>query len=485
MFSKLKLAVFAVSCAACADVIGIPSDRQLAGDGQIYAAGTCSGTINLRFLTDHAGPFKSEATTYRQAEYDLIRQINDEGGIGGCPIEYKEVDTQYDATQGAQAFESWQKDASWPDVSAVFLFGSEDAVRLSPLAAADHKVVLTSSYNAYLASPQPVNISVPIPEVGPAPNFVEAELPTSIQTDGYPYNFFVGTDYSTVARIAMYFSKLAGSQRVGYAHCEATAMAFCTGPLPAARTYARDIGLAIGRDLVLELNEDQATYDSKVLQFFQEELQHANEQPEYQPVDWLWAGNATATVIQFAKALANAKAVLKGSKPSIDNVHIIANSWGFDESLYENCGPDCAEYVHGIMAFRAYGDMTGGVPAMPELMSLFDESRTRADASETASADLLRSDVRYVQGYAEMQLFKRAAESVVQAGKAVNGDNLKEAFETFKLADTGGLSDGITYTPTDHRPQAGVSIYHFDTGGQLVRESTPGKIELKPEWLGW
>jgi len=48
-----------------------------------------------------------------------------------------------------------------------------------------------------------------------------------------------------------------------------------------------------------------------------------------------------------------------------------------------------------------------------------------------------------------MQMFKRAAELVVQAGQPVNGENLKAAFETFHLVDTGGLSDGISFTPTE------------------------------------
>jgi len=485
-FSKLKLALFAVTCTACADVIGIPSDRRVGEDGAIYAAGECSGTINLRFITDHSGAFKSELTSYRQAEYDLIRKINEAGGVGGCPIQYEEVDTAYDTALGAEAFNTWRSDPSWPGVAAVFLFNSDDAVRLSPDAAADKKVVLSGSYNAYLASPQPVDITVSVQEVGPAPSFVEAELPTSIKTDGYPYNFFVGTDYSTAARIAMYFIKLSGGQRVGFAHCVVSAAAYCTGPLPAARTYAKDIGLPIGRALTLELDEEQSVYDSKVLQFFKEEQEHAVAYPDYQMVDWLWAGNSTTSVVQLAKALANAKAALASDgMPSIEGVHIIANIWGFDESSYEQCGAACAEVLHGVMAFRAYGDTTGGVPAMPEVMSLYDESRTLAGDSEAALAGLLRSDVRYVQGYVEMQMFKQAAELVVQAGKAVNGENLKAAFETFHLVDTGGLSDGISYTPTDHRPQAGVSIYHFDTEGQLVRESALGRIELKPEWLGW
>ena len=61
--------------------------------------------------------------------------------------------------------------------------------------------------------------------------------------------------------------------------------------------------------------------------------------------------------------------------------------------------------------------------------------------------------------------------------------SVKEALETLKDFDTGGLAvDKITFTSTDHRPHMTTGIYEFQ-GGKLVFKSKT-TLPRKAEWLG-
>ena len=66
--------------------------------------------------------------------------------------------------------------------------------------------------------------------------------------------------------------------------------------------------------------------------------------------------------------------------------------------------------------------------------------------------------------------------------KALNGEGVKAALETFKDFDLGGLTEPVTYTATDHRPSTKTPIYQVK-GGKLVKVAEY-EMPRKPEWLG-
>lgn len=296
----------------------------------------------------------------------------------------------------------------------------------------------------------------------------------------------------------MFHVKQQGGKRVGFAHCTLLGAGFCTGPLPAARTYAKSLNLGIGRDLALELAGDDANYRAKVQSYFEAEQQRAASIPGYEMVDWLWAGNSTRTVILLAKELAAVKADLEGNgKPPIPKVQIIVNNYGFDERVFANCGAPCTEVIHGLMPFTAYGDVTRGSTEMANVTTLHDKWRARevaaaiADAGSSDAGDggaivaANYRNVRYVQGYVAAMMYRVAAERAIASGKQITGETIKESLETFRRMDTGGLSDRLTFTATDHRPQANESIYKFDKDGVLVYEPPDRNVVLEQTWLGW
>ncbi len=470
------LAAPALAAAACADVVGIPTDRYVVG-ATATGNGRCSGTVSVRILADYTGAISGVYIPYVKGELDYLRELNANGGLRGCLIDIDVQEYGYDVPRAQAAYDGWKARPDWAQVAMVFAAGTNDTLALAPQAQADQKPMLSGSYLGALAAPAPINLEVDVPEVGA--NFQENAFPTQIRTEGFPYNFFAGTDYSTGGRVAMFHIKTQGGKRVGFAHCT---NAYCSGPIPALRSYGRELQLPIGRDLIAELNEDQATYDAKVLAYFQAEKAHKEADPAYEMVDWLWMGNTATTVALLGKAVAAANTALGL------NVQIIVNNWGIDEDLFAICGPACVDIVHGILPFAAYGDTSRG-PEMAKAMALHDKwrqieleeaRRTTPDAKAESFAN-----VHYIQGYVSSMLFRLAAERALDAGQTLSGENVKNALETFSGVDTGGLTDKISFSSTDHRPQSTESIYKIAADGKLVREPPDRTISLQSTWLGW
>lgn len=88
----------------------------------------------------------------------------------------------------------------------------------------------------------------------------------------------------------------------------------------------------------------------------------------------------------------------------------------------------------------------------------------------------------YIRGYFSMVVLVEALKRADKKGP-ITAESVKDALETLKDFDTGGLAvDKITFTSTDHRPHMTTGIYEFQ-GGKLVYKT---KITLprKAEWLG-
>lgn len=458
--------IFAVlAFAGCADIVGIP-DRVPAAEAR------CSGSIEIRMLYDTYGATKDVGPSWFKGSMDHINFINANGGVRGCRLEVDAKDYGYSTADATKYYEEWRNSPKWNSVVAILGWGSSDSLLLAPRVRDDRKPFLSASYFGSLAAPQPVEHNESVPELSPA-TFTEQSFNQSFKSDGFGFNFFAGTDYSTGARIAMFHVKSQGGKRVGFFHCSAD---YCKGPLPAARAHAKKEGLALGRDLILELSmQDQTTYNNAVLQYFQQELAQKMNTPSYEIVDWVWGGNTTATTAMMAKAIDAANRQLSL------NVQMVVNNWGFDEQLFALCGPNginnpCFNVVNGIMPFVAYGDNRAG--DMAKVVMLHDTSRTADEMGATYR------NVRYVQGYVNVLMLKLGLERVIERGDEITGENLKTALETFRGVSTGGLTDPLTFKPDDHRPQSSESIYKFDAQGKLVLVSQRN-IALEATWLGW
>lgn len=455
------LVAFGVAVASCADVLDVRTTRYLASTDS-----RCVGTLRVRLLVDLTGPTRDVAESTGKGFTDHLHAIDAEGGIRGCRIDLVEADSKYDVETALSEYRDWASRPEWDEVSTIFGPDTRVTKALAPLTAADGKVFLTSALNGALAAPTAVEQQIDVPTL--SGNFIEATVPVRKSGPGYPSVFFHGTDYTTQARIAMSFAWKNGAKRVGFFAC--TTSDFCTDPVDGAKTFLPELGgTKVGRDLAIELEDDEAAVEAKIDAYAREELAHAADDSTYEPVDWIWFGNTRSTLAYVGKALAVVKDSL-GYAP-----RVITNNWGIDEQLYEECGDDCAG-MYGLHPYPMFDDPS--VPGMDRLVEVHHAARKAEGESVTAHAT-----VHYVGGYLAVATWRAAVEATLDEGLAPNGPNLKAALERFSQRSIETMT--LSFSPEDHRPQSSARLYTLDVGGRISPVGRDLSIALQPEWLGW
>jgi branched-chain amino acid transport system substrate-binding protein len=387
------------------------------------------------------GPTSDNGAEYYQGISDALREANDKGGIQGYLIEEEFFAHAYNIPAAQAKYNEWKADPSWQDVLMFFSWGTPDSEAFAADSQVEGKPFISGSYATTLATPMPQTRMVTMPD-GTEKTF---------NASGAPFNFFAGTDYSTQIRIAMRFVQNKGGHKVAFAYC--TGSTFCTEPIPAGKTFAKEINLAIGPDFNPELADNAQVIDDKMKAY-------AAANPD---VDWFWVGNSTSTTIPTIQAV----------KKYLPNAKVIANLYGFDE----RCGTQCSGNAYVVMSFAAFGDTR--YPGMSEVVRVHEKWR-KADNEDIN----LYKNVRYVQGFVSFLMLEKAIEQLEQQKKEITGRNVKDALETFRQKDVGGLTAPLTFTPTDHRPTNVTRIYSMNEFGRFAFE-TETKVELKADWLGW
>jgi branched-chain amino acid transport system substrate-binding protein len=412
------------------------------------------GTLQIRTMMDYTGPTSDNAAVYYQGIKDAMREANATGGIKGYKLEEKFYDHAYVLTRAQAKYDEWKAEPSWPSVLMFFSWGTPDSQMFSADAAKEGKPFISGSYANTLATPVAQMRTVTLPD-GTSKDFT---------AEPAPFNFFAGTDYGTQARIGMEFVKKKSGHKMGFAYCRESP--FCAEPIPAARTWAKQIGLDQGPDtLDITLSDDYATVKGKMDAY-------VDANPD---VDWYWVGNSITTSLYVAKALREHNKEL--GMPDDKAPKVIANMWGMDERAWDMCGADCVGNTYVMMSFAAFGDLR--YPAMEKVVALHQKYRMIDGEPATKWAN-----VRYVQGYVSFYIFQRALEQVIDAGKEVNGRNLKDALETFRGLESGGLTSPITFTPEDHRPTNRVRVYSMNQFGKFQWEDEIN-VPLQRDWMGW
>jgi ABC-type branched-subunit amino acid transport system substrate-binding protein len=433
----------------------------------VVARAPCASPIRVRVMYDMTGSTKEVGTAAGKGEYDYLRAINAAGGIRGCKLDLDVQDTQYDKHASLEVYRRWKARPEWPEVSTVFLQGTPITQALGPLASDEAKVVMSSAFAGELAAPVPTSVEVAVPSLNGA--FAEASVLVRKRSLGFPYVFFQGTDYTTAARVAANFAWRQGAQRMAFFYCSTSS--FCTDPVDGAKTFLHELGgTKVGRDLSIELDDDAATVERKVLQFFQQERAYKAAHPGYAMADWVWFGNTSQNTIALGRALKKAK-----DQYHLD-LHLIGNNWSVDESLYRRCGEACVGFAV-VQPFGLFGDLTAsGTAAL-----LADHAAYRRLDGEPADA---YRTVQYVYGRVAVAAWKIAVERLLDEGKPVTGPNLRATLEAFRHVDVDGFAT-IDYSATDHRPQSGARIAQLGAHGQMAPVGQPLSLSLQTGWLGW
>jgi len=441
--------------------------------------GLCEGAIEVRMLASLSGPV--DGRDVFKGQLDFVRELNDQGGIRGCPIQFKYADYGYDTTAARNLYETWKAEPSWDDVAAFFGFGTPDGIELGPELTQEQKVLLSAgSYAAVFTTPTALDLGIDVPSINQAFEPFEVTVPKS--SPGYPFSFFAGTDYSTGGRAGMAFVNRQAGRKVAFFGCT---NAFCQGPLAAIKTYARDeLGLELGRDLVIELTDDATTIDAKVLAFFEEERAYQADHPEYVLPDWIWIANDFSTGSLIGSAVGKVR-----ETQGLD-VRCIANVTVFHEDFVRFCQGRCIDYFYAMTPFASYGE---NVPGMADVMRIHDKWRT-VDAAgwndnppevDEAGDPLTYRNVRYVQGYAAMLLWTQAMERLIDVGKEISGRELRNVLESFDNVNMLGITQPLSFTAADHRPQMTERFYAFRADGVPVLIPPEQSVFALDEWLGW
>jgi branched-chain amino acid transport system substrate-binding protein len=255
-----------------------------------------------------------------------------------------------------------------------------------------------------------------------------------------PYNFFCAADYTTALRAGLKYLKdnwkETRAPKVVFIYPN---VPYGIAPIKGGKEYAKELGFEILGDENVDLKAIEA--NSQLLSV------------KNKDADFAWVGgttNSTAVILKDAKKL--------GLKTKF-----FVNIWGADESTPKLAGG--AEEGTLVMAgSTVYGSKA---PGMKQLMEI-----TKNQPQVT----------HYIRGYVSMMVLTEALKIADKKGQ-LNGSGVKEALETLKDFDTGGLSaNKITFTATDHRPFMTVNIMEFQKGTLVLKQTID--LPRKAEWLG-
>jgi branched-chain amino acid transport system substrate-binding protein len=258
-----------------------------------------------------------------------------------------------------------------------------------------------------------------------------------------PYNFFVGASYSDQLRIFLKYvkevTKPSGGRPVRVAFVYAD-NAYGRAPIEAGRKYAKEIGV--------ELVDEQLVPSS-----FQDSTSQLLSMKQKDP-DWAYVNTTTTWVAQILKDAYKLQLRTKfGSNP-----------YGYGEKLPE-LAKEAAEGVVGMLPNVLYG---ADVPGMKAILEYHKRNRPS-----------VAPDNLYVRGWVYVTVW---GEALRRTGTDLTPEGVKNALESFRDFDTGGLTPPLTYTAQDHRPTTRSYIYVVKNG--KVVKDREGEVPRKPEWLG-
>jgi branched-chain amino acid transport system substrate-binding protein len=259
-----------------------------------------------------------------------------------------------------------------------------------------------------------------------------------------PYNFFVAPSYSDQLRAWLSWVKedwkdKSRNPKVAFYYGD---NAYGKSPMEAGRQFCKEKGIDLVDEEILPGTFQDAT--SQLLNTKQKGADYAYI-------------NVTTTGVST---------VLKDAKKLGLSIKFGSNPYGFSEAL-PAVAKEAAEGVTGVVPHVPFGE---NVPGMKRLVDF--HQKNHPDDTH---------DAIYVRGWTYVLLWSEALKRADKAGK-LDGPGVKAAIETLQNYDLGGLTNPVTYTPTDHRPSTKTPVYMIK-GGKLVKV---GEYEMprKPEWLG-
>jgi branched-chain amino acid transport system substrate-binding protein len=259
-----------------------------------------------------------------------------------------------------------------------------------------------------------------------------------------PYNFFVGASYSDQIRGFLQYVKknwkdTKRAPKVAFLYPN---HGFGKAPIEAGRRYAKELGIDLVDEEVIPASFQDVTSNLLNMQ---------KKAPDYAYVQ---------TTVSWCAIL------LKDAKRLGITTKFFLGNYGMTEAL-PLLAKDAAEGVYGMATHAPYGANVKGM----KIITDWNKQHPSKDQRDTA----------YVRGWAYGLTWAEGLK-IADKKKQLTGEGVKNALETMRNFDTGGLVPPITYTADDHRPTTKTTIYVIK-GGKMTKvedQETP----RKKEWLG-
>jgi branched-chain amino acid transport system substrate-binding protein len=213
----------------------------------------------------------------------------------------------------------------------------------------------------------------------------------------YPNQFLVGPDYTEMFGILLrHIAKEKPGAKVAFVFSDTE---FGRDPIAKSKELAQKLGLSVP----LELMTPPGSVDvsTEVIK-----LRRAN--PDYT----IFHGYVLAPIPEF---VTQAKSMGMKSK-------FMGTFWTMDNSTVMKMG-EAADGFMGVMPYRYYYDTSAKAPMLDKIRQMRPEYQSTA----------------YMQGFLAAMLFSEAAKRTLDAGKELNGPNLKAALNSIRNFDTGGI----------------------------------------------
>ena len=234
----------------------------------------------------------------------------------------------------------------------------------------------------------------------------------------FPLQFMAGPDYTEMFGILMRYiakEKPGASLALVYSDTE-----FGRDPIAPGEKLANELGLKVVEKIVTPPGSvDVST----------EVLKLRRARPDYT----IFHGYVLAPIPEF----------IQQAKQMGMQSRFMGTFWSMDNSTVQQMG-EAADGFMGVMPYRYYFDKDGSAPMLDKIRQMRPEYQSTG----------------YMQGFVTAMLMTEAAKRTLDAGKPLNGANMKASLNTIKDFDTGGLFGVPISIPGNSVPVG--RIYRYD-----------------------
>ena len=347
------------------------------------------------------GPFAAVAKDQLEGMKDYVDYVNSKGGVRGKKVKFLVEDTQYKVDQAVAAFKKFM--ASDKPV-AVFGDGTGFIRAASQENNERYKVLMTST--SY------------------ASDLIDAQK--------YGYHFMSGPTYSEAVGVLLQYVKdthKGGRAKLAVIH---SASEFGRDPLEYLKKRAGELGIDVV--LVTEMKFRDVDVTAETIKLRQ-------AKPDYTLIHGFGGAPIFTEVMKLAREY---KIETK----------FMGTFWEGSRTILKRAG-DAAD---GFIGVSNYAWNTTGATA-PTLKAI-DDIRRKRDPKYDGYPDIY-----YMQGWASIMLFVKAADDTLAAKKPLTGENLRDALKAVKGWDTGGLIGAPVSLGTYSIPVA--QVVRFDAKADM------------------